>query len=50
MAASPPGELPHAVFAVSDIMALGVIDALRRLGFTGEPQHPAPQEARGPEG
>ncbi|RKK01571.1 LacI family DNA-binding transcriptional regulator [Pseudoroseomonas wenyumeiae] len=33
IAALPPAERPHAVFAVSDIMALGVIDALRQNGL-----------------
>lgn len=33
IAALPLAERPHAVFAVSDIMALGVIDALRQHGL-----------------
>ncbi|HWX49287.1 MAG TPA: LacI family DNA-binding transcriptional regulator [Roseomonas sp.] len=33
IAALPSDELPEAVFAVSDIMALGVIDGLRRHGL-----------------
>jgi DNA-binding LacI/PurR family transcriptional regulator len=33
IAALPAAERPHAVFAVSDIMALGVMDALRRHGL-----------------
>jgi DNA-binding LacI/PurR family transcriptional regulator len=33
VAALPCGELPHAVFGVSDIMALGVMDALRGHGL-----------------
>jgi DNA-binding LacI/PurR family transcriptional regulator len=33
IAALPLAEQPHAVFAVSDIMALGLIDALRGRGY-----------------
>lgn len=33
LAALPPSDRPDAVFAVSDIMALGVIDALRGHGY-----------------
>ena len=33
IAALPPGQRPEAVFAVSDIMALGTMDALRQAGL-----------------